>query len=92
MKNETKRWIAFLLVLFLVILTFLALPGCRNVEKNVLTEVTEKKFDAEGKVVGETTTKTVDKSTDKGFTLGFSEGDSKVIDMLDVNVSGIKGP
>ena len=60
--------------------------GCKNV--NITTEVTEKTFDKESKVVSEKTTKT--QQTDTSFTFGFSEGDNKQINIVPLDISVVK--
>jgi len=62
------------------------LSGCKNV--NITTEVTEKTFDKESKVVSEKTTKT--QQTDMSFTFGFSEGDNKQINVVPLDISIVK--
>lgn len=66
-----------------ILVTFV---GCKSVQKDVHTITTVENKNTN--II--TTTNKLDKSTDKSFTLGFSEGDAKVIDLLDINVSGLK--
>jgi len=68
-----------------LILLPIILVGCRNIQKDVHTVVTIE----DKKTQITTVTETVDKSTDESFTLGLSEGDGKILDILDVNVSGV---
>ena len=63
-----------------------AICGCKNV--NITTEVTEKTFDKESKVVAEKTTKT--QQTDNSFTFGLSEGDNKQINVVPLDISIVK--
>ena len=62
------------------------LSGCKNV--NITTEVTEKTFDKESKVVSEKTTKT--QQTDNSFTFGLSEGENKQINIVPLDISVVK--
>ncbi len=62
------------------------LAGCKNVE--IITEITEKTFDQDGKVVSEKTTHNT--QTDESFTFGFSEGDNKQINIVPLDISVIK--
>jgi len=62
------------------------LTGCKNV--NITTEVTEKTFDKESKVVSEKTTKT--QQTDTSFTFGLSEGENKQINIVPLDISVVK--
>lgn len=81
MKNVREVNLVLIILLIMVAL----LSGCRNIQKNIDTTVIIEDRVANTK----TTTHTVDKSKDESFTLGLSEGDGKVIDVLDINVSGV---
>jgi hypothetical protein len=62
------------------------LSGCKNVE--ITSEITEKTFDKESKVVSEKTTKTT--QTDESFTFGLSEGSNKQINIVPLDISVVK--
>ncbi len=67
-----REWVILVFIVFLLV-------GCKSVHRRTDTRTTY----PDGKVVN-----VVDEVTDESFTLGFSNGDSKVIDLLDVNVTG----
>ena len=62
------------------------LSGCKNVE--ITSEITEKAFDRNEKIVSEKTTKTTQK--DSSFTFGLSEGSNKQINIVPLDISVIK--
>lgn len=76
----------------IIVLVILILFGCKSVEKTTKTSTINEKFNDEGKIVGRETVVEETIIADNGFTLGFSEGDSKVIDFLNVNVLGASMP
>jgi hypothetical protein len=70
------KLIAMLVIFFMLVLFF----GCR-------TDTTIEYYEPDGIHSLEDRVKT--KTVKDGFNMGFSEGDNKVLDILDVNVSGI---
>lgn len=68
------------------ICVILAFAGCKSVE--ITTEITEKTYDKEDKVVSEKTTKTT--QTDESFTFGLSEGNNKQINIVPLDISVVK--
>ncbi len=62
------------------------LSGCKNIE--ITSEITEKAFDRNEKIVSEKTTKTT--QTDGSFTFGLSEGSNKQINIVPLDLSIIK--
>ena len=69
------------LIAILVIFTLLAFfYGCR-------TDTKIEYYEPDG--IHSLADRTKIKETTSGFNMGFSEGDNKILDILDVNVSGI---
>jgi len=67
-------------------IVLVAICGCKNVE--ITSEITEKTFDKESKILTEKTTKTT--QTDESFTFGLSEGSNKEINIIPLDISVVK--